>query len=179
MTTLEMAKTLLQDAHETLGGTMEGVTDEIANWQPEGKALSVAAAYAHTVVSEDMLLNTMVRKAPLLSDQGWAVKMGLSEPHPAMGETWEQDFSAWVKNVRVDSEKLQSYGKAVFAQTEQYLSELSEEDFLNTTIDLSGWGMGNYPLWRFVHRFIIGHTDNLTGEISAVKGMQNLKGYPF
>lgn len=179
MTTLEIAKTLLQDAHETLEGTMGGVNNEIANWQPEGKTLSVAAAYAHAVVSEDMLLNAMIRKSPLLIDQGWAEKMGLSEPHPAMGATWEQDFSVWVKNVKVDIEKLQTYGKAVFEQTEEYLSGLSEEDFLNKTVDLSGWGMGDYPLWRFVHRFVIGHTDNLSGEISAVKGMQNLKGYPF
>lgn len=179
MTTLEIAKTLLQDAHETLEGTMGDVTNEIANWQPKGKSLSVGAAYAHAVVSEDMLLNTMMRKAPLLIDQGWSEKMGLSSPHPVMGETWEQDFSAWVKTVTIDIAQLQEYGKAVQAQTNTYLSELSEDDFINNNVDLTSWGMGEYPLWRFFHRFIIGHADNITGEISAVKGMQNLKGYPF
>lgn len=179
MTTLEMAKVLLQDAHETLEGTMSGVNDEIANWQPAGKALSVAAAYAHAVFSEDMLLNSMVRKGPMLVDMGWSDKMGLSKPHPMTTESWEQDFAQWAKDVRIEVSKLQEYAQAVYQQTNDYLESLSEDDFLKTNIDLSGWGMGDYPLWRFFHRFMIGHADNLTGEISSVKGIQNLKGYPF
>jgi hypothetical protein len=180
MSTREMAKLLLQDVHETLEGTMTGVTDDVANWQPSGKALSVGAAYTHAVISEDMLLATMLAQKPMLIDQGWADKMGLSEPHPAVTESWEQDFAAWTKSVRVEIAKLQEYAKATYAQTEDYLDSLSDDDFMNKKVDLTSWGMGaDYPLWRFFHRFIIGHADNLTGEISSVKGLQDLKGYPF
>jgi len=170
---------LLQDAHETLEGTMSGVTNEVANWQPDGKALSIAAAYTHALVSEDMLLNTMLRQNQTLLDKEWNEKMGLNTPHPAVTETWEQDFATWTKTVRIELPKLQEYSKAVYQQTDEYLVALSEEEFATKNIDLSGWGMGDYPLWRFFYRFIIGHADNLTGEISAVKGLQNLKGYPF
>ncbi len=179
MTAREMAMTLIKDAHETLEGTMNEVTNEVADHQPGGKTLSVGAAYAHVVFSEDMMLNGMLRKTPMLMDQGWAGKMGLSEPHPTMGETWEKDFVQWTKNLHVEVDKLREYAKAVYEQTDQYLSTLSDEEFENNKVDLSGWGMGEYPVWRFFHRFIISHADNLTGEISAAKGLQNLKGYPF
>lgn len=179
MTAREMAMILIKDSHETLEGTMADVNDEVANNQPGGKMLSVAAAYAHVVFSEDMMLNGMLRKTPMLVDQGWAGKMGLSEPHPAMTESWEKDFAQWTKNLRVEISKLQEYGKAVYEQTSQYLMNLTDEEFENGKVDLSGWGMGDYPVWQFFHRFIIGHADNLSGEISAAKGLQNLKGYPF
>lgn len=178
-TFIELVRQLLKDAHETFEGTMQGVTEEVAHWQPEGKALPIGAAYAHAVIAEDMLLNGMIKKSPMLVEQGWGEKMGLSEPHPANDENWEAGFAAWTKSVKVELPKLQEYAQAVYKQTDDYLAGLTDKDLINQKVDLSGWGMGEWALGRFVHRLLIGHIDNLCGEISAIKGLQGLKGYPF
>jgi hypothetical protein len=46
-------------------------------------------------------------------------------------------------------------------------------------MDMSFVGMGILPLATVFAVVVVGHLNNLTGEISAVKGMNGLKGYPF
>ena len=175
----EMIRQSLKDTHETLESTMNGVTDEVAHWQPAGKALPIAAAYAHVIVSEDVMLSNWVKKTKSLVEGDWGSKLGLSAPHPAMDQNWEKNFAEWSKTVKVDLEKLKEYAQAVYKQSDEFLAGLSDKDMVNKKVDLSMWQMGEWPLARFVMRFLIGHVDSLTGEISAVKGLQGLKGYPF
>lgn len=175
----ELIRQTLKETHETLEATMEGVTDEVAHFKPAGKALPIAAAYTHVIVSEDILLNWMVTKTPPLLDRGWAEKNGLSAQHPAMDGDWEKNFAQWSTNVTVDLAKLKEYAQAVYAQTDEYLAGLTDHDLIEKKADLSAWGMGEWPIAKFVIRMLIGHVDSLTGEISAIKGVQGLKGYPF
>lgn len=174
----EMIRQSLKDAHETFEGTMQGVTEEVAHFQPQGKALPIGATYAHAIISEDIMLNVMVRKTPPLLDQ-WQEKLGLSAPHPAMDGDWEANFAQWVKEVKVDLPKLQEYAQVVYKQSDDFLADTNDSDLLDKKADLSMWGMDEWPLGRFVIRFLISHIDSLSGEISAIKGVQNLKGYPF
>ena len=44
---------------------------------------------------------------------------------------------------------------------------------------MSAWQMGEWPVIKFVMQLLIGHLWSLAGEISAAKGIQGLKGYPF
>ena len=169
----------LKDAHETLESTMKGVTEEVAHWYPQGKALPVGAAYTHALVSEDVMLNTWVRKATPLINAGWSKKMGLSIPHPPMDADWEKHFEEWTRAVRVDLPKLKEYAAAVYRESDEYLGSLTDSDLSEKKVDLSMWEMGSWPLGRFIMRFILSHVDSVTGEISAVKGLQGLKGYPF
>lgn len=175
----QMLRQSLQDAHETFEKTMDGVTTEVAHFQPPGKALPIGAAYAHTVVSEDILLQNWVRKEKSLLESGWETKMGLSEPHPAMDSNWETNYTAWVKNVTVDLDKLRAYGQAVYKQTDDFMATLNDQDLIDMKVDLSAMGEGEWPLGRFIIRYLLSHVDSLCGEISAVKGIQGLKGYPF
>ncbi len=175
----DLLRDCLKNSHETLEGTMQGVTDEVAHYQPAGKALPIAAAYVHAIVSEDLLLNMMVRKTPSLLDTGWAEKLGTNAPHPAMDETWETTFPEWTKNLKVDLAAFQQYSQAVYAQTDEYLASLKDEDLMTIKADLSAWGMGEWTLAKFVIRMLNSHIDSITGEISAIKGVQGLKGYPF
>ncbi len=39
--------------------------------------------------------------------------------------------------------------------------------------------MGKAPRAMVISNFVIAHAAHLTGEISAIKGVQGLKGYPF
>ena len=176
---VELVRQTLKDAHDSLEGTMNDVTEEAAHWQPQGKALPLAVAYGHVIVSEDMILNGWIRKSKLLIDQGWSDKMGLNLPHPAMDADWEKNFVEWSKKLKMDLKKFKEYAQAVYKQSDDYLAGLTDKDLFEQKIDLSVWGLGDWTLGRFILRFMISHVDNLTGEISAVKGLQGLKGYPF
>jgi hypothetical protein len=97
--------------------------------------------------------------------------MGLSEPRPPRGQPWED----WARRVRIDMPKLREYAKAVFAATDAYVDSLSEGDlekeiqFNERKIRLAGFFLG----------VMCTHCANHTGEISTLKGLQGLKGYPF
>jgi len=169
----------LKSAHETLEGTMQGVTDEVAHKQPGGKAVPIGAVYVHAIVSEDiMMVGWAMKEKPLLEGE-WAQKLGISHPHPAMDQDWEKNFIEWIRVLKMDLPKFQEYAKAVYKKTEAYLASLTDADLYEKKVDLSIWELGEWTLGRFVLRMVIGHLDNLTGEISAVKGVQGLKGYPF
>ncbi len=165
-------------AHTVLESTMEGVTNDHAAWMPPGKAQTVGASYAHVVLSEDMIVNGMLSgQAPLFAAT-WAGKNGVSEPMPMPGPDWESRYHGWTQSVKVDIPAMREYAKAVYANTDEYLSSLTPDD-LDRTIDLSGVGMGQMDLAGTLSLMVVGHTNNLRGEISAIKGTQGLKGYPF
>ncbi len=154
-----------------LEGTMKGVTAEQAHWAPPGRALPIAAHYAHVVIGEDVLLASMVRKVTPLAMGAFAGKAGVSEP-PPMGP-WDE----WGRRVQVDLDALRQYAQAVYAGTDEYLATLSDAD-LSQEIDLSAVGFGMQPLGNFLSIMcmnVIAHT----GEISVIKGLQGLQGYPF
>ncbi len=44
--------------------------------------------------------------------------------------------------------------------------------------DLSGVGMGQVMLAWILSREVVAHADDITGEISCLKGLQGRKGYP-
>jgi hypothetical protein len=164
----------LKNVHENLEGTMLGVTEEVAHFQPQGRALSIAAAYAHAVVSEDALTSTMI-KEKLLIEGDWGAKLGLSVPHPMMDADWEKNFTEWSKNVKMDLPKFQEYAKAVYKRSEEFCLSMNDIDLIEKKVAF----MGEWTAGKFIVAILIQHAANLTGEISAVKGLQGLKGYPM
>lgn len=174
-----MVRESLKDAHDTLENTMKDVDAKIAHYKPVGRALPIVVAYAHVAVSEDILLNSWALKKKSLLERGWDAKTGLSAPHPAMDQNWEKNYTEWSKTVKADLGKLRKYAQAVYANSDKILAGLNDNDMVDMKVDLSAWGMGEWPMARYVMRFLIGHVDSLCGEISAAKGLQNLKGYPF
>lgn len=169
-------RTLLQQnakfAHDILDATLGEVTDDQARWTPEGKANCVAANYAHLAVTEDFFVNGMVFGKPALATTTMEGKTGFSEPPP------QGDWSEWARTVQIDVPALHAYGKAVFANTEANIASLTDDD-LNRTTDLTAAGFGNIPLPLFLTIFTGVHTGMHTGEISTLKGLQGMQGYPF
>jgi hypothetical protein len=162
----------MRDAHELLESTVGELTPEQLRFAPPGRALPVGAAYAHVIFSEDILVQHAKGEKPLF-ERG--VQTGASEPHPnfmAEGADWGQ-YPGWTQRVRFDLGQLRAYAQQVYANTDAYIASLTEEDldrpdnFLQQTVA------------HFIARALIAHADNLTGEISAVKGVQGLQGYPF
>ncbi len=171
MDTTSLIRGQLKTAHDWFEGTIEGVSQEQAAVQPQGTAHSIGSRYAHAVVAEDVMVNAMLkRRAPLYGD-AYRDKTGISEPR--MDASLE-----WARNVQVDLDAARRYAQAVYANSDEYLATLTDDD-LNRTIDMSAQNMGEWPLGAFLITFVIGHIRDVMGEISALKGTQGLKGYPF
>jgi hypothetical protein len=162
----------LQFSHGQLAGTIQGVTDDQANFQMPGEANSIAAAYIHLLTSEDGITHGILQGKPPLFATTFAGKTGASEPPPAPGPTGWQE---WAKRVRIDMSAAGEYARAVHAACQGFVASLSPGD-LDRQIEIQGlgkqslnWGVG----------LLIAHANNHLGEIAAAKGAQNLRGYPF
>lgn len=164
-----------KNAHQYFMQTMDGVTNEVAAFVPEGKANPIAGVYAHLLFSEDFFLHFFLKKTTPLFDAAWKGKTGISEPQPT---EWEKEYPAWLKRVTVDIKTSTSYAEAVFTETEKYIEGLTDED-LEKPVDMSMFGMGERSQGDMIHMMILGHIWSIMGEIAVLKGIQNLKGYPF
>ena len=152
-------------------GTTANVTEEQANFQPQGNAHSIAALAIHIQQSEDWFFNHLMQGgARMWESEGWGEKLGL--PDVAQLPTDSE--------VRIEGglEKLQAYQEAVRAKTAEYLNGLSDQD-LAEELDMSAVGMGTMRRVDVITGFVLGNTFAHTGEISAIKGLQGATGYPF
>ncbi len=165
----------LKAAHAALEQTMEGVTDEVAHFMPPGKANPIAGTYAHLVFSEDMFIHNFLMNTKPLMEADFKGKTGASEIQPI---DWQVAYPKWLKEVKLDLKQFNEYAKRVFAESETYLASLTDED-LKKEIDMSAFGMGTRKVYEFIANLISGHVYPIMGEISVLKGIQGLKGYPF
>ncbi len=165
----------LQDAHKWLEGTMDGVTNEVAAFMPQGTANPIAGTYAHMVMSEDFFIHGLLQGKKALMETDWMGKTGASELQPT---EWQEAYPKWLKSVKVDVKKMREYAKAVYKTSEDYVASLTDTD-LEREIDLSMFGMGKRKAGSLIGGMVIGHARDIMGEISVLKGIQGLKGYPF
>ena len=177
LTVAQLLRGALEIANQTLEATMSDVTDEIANRPAPGDANPVGSCYAHAVISEDGVVNGILRGQPPLFASSWAGRTGTDRPMPMPGMV-EGDMGGWYKTVKVDLTACREYARAVYADSEAFIGSAGEE-MLGRIVDMSFAGMGQIPLPLMFSIFVTGHVNNLCGEISALKGAVGLKGYPF
>ena len=171
MSTVSMLREQLKTSHEWLEGTMEGVSQEHADWQPPGTAPSIGSRYAHAVLAEDAMISVILQGGAPMFGSSWAGKTGISDPQFIATEEWAQ-------SVEVDVEQARVYGQAVYANSDAFFADLSDDD-LGRVVDLTEQEMGKWSLDAFLVSLVISHVHDIMGEISATKGFQGLKGYPF
>ncbi|WP_371865848.1 DinB family protein [Dictyobacter kobayashii] len=131
----------------------------------------MAATYVHAIASEDVAINTILKGGAPLYASEWSEKNGVSEIQPL--STFE-----WARQVRVDLPALQQYAQAVHTATDAYLATLTDDE-LSRNIDLSSFGLGQMTVGTILNRLVLGHIDNMCGEISCLKGLQGERGYPL
>lgn len=165
----------LKEAHQYVEQTMDGVTNEIASFMPSGTANPIAGTYAHLVFSEDYFTHGFLKATQPLFETSWKDKTGISELQPT---DWETEYPRWLKTVTIDVEKAREYAQAVYAATEAFVDSLTDED-LAREIDMSAFGMPPRTVSDILGGMIVGHARDIMGEISVLKGLQGLKGYPF
>ena len=171
MNAIEVCLQAYQWASDLMEMVMADVTPEQAAWVPPGIANPLGATYAHAALETDAMIQHFVRGEAPLYETTWASKTGVSQPQ--MGQTL-----AWGRALQVELPALREYARAVYRNTEQTIAALSEED-LEREVDLSPLGEGKRTLNWLLQAMVIGHLHNVVGEISALKGIQGAKGYPF
>lgn len=170
MNAIDVLRTAFGGAHHWYQGTVAGLSAEQANTVPSGVAHPIGSQMAHILHSEDGMVGMLSGQAPLWQSEGWGERLGLPM---VMSQTAEA-----ARAFRCDPAQLEAYGQAVFARTDAYLASLTEAD-LDQPVDLSSWGMGSMSKGQILTTMLLGNTFAHTGEISALKGTQGLKGYPF
>ena len=169
----ELYRNLLKSAHEFLEGTMADVTPAEFTWDPPGKAFSIAGNYAHVVFTEDMAIQSLLKGTDMLATTVWAGRFGASEM-PALGPGG--DLKGWSHRATVDLATMRAYALAVYAETDAYVDAMTAEDFARP-LDLARYGFGQQTA-LFILTAILVNASMHTGEVSCLKGLQGMKGYP-
>lgn len=178
-TQVSLLRNQLKGAFEMLEGVMADLTAEQIHWIPPGVANPISASYAHVVTGTDGIINGILKgDAPLMATS-WAGKVGLSEPPPAPDSSNPglPNWGEWGRRVKIDLGALREYAQAVYASTDDYLAALTDAD-LNRPIDLSGIGLDESTVGQTLMGGVLSNVQWHTGEISCLKGLQGLKGYP-
>jgi len=174
------------------------LTQQQADWMPPGKANPIGSLYWHIIAYADQIIhewclppmleismddwfeakkqnqNLKMGQTPLRITGEWEEKVILSL-HPENPEDpyWKVRTSR--EGFRADLPALHDYARATREFLQDWVLSQTPEDLeriLPTPI-------GEYNLGDFLEIFIISHMNNHIGEISAIKGCQGLKGYPW
>lgn len=173
MNSVELLQYSLGNALGILGQVTADLTQAQADWQPPGLANPIGALYWHTVSGADFVLHRWcLDQEPLNESAGWQEKaLTVFLPEPEHGGDW----LTYMRTIRVDLPALHDYTKAVAGAAQGWLASLAPED-LERKIDTP---IGELNLGQLLETFVIWHVNAHCGEISALKGCQGAKGYPF
>ncbi len=173
MNTVELTKYAFGNAFDILSQVTADLTQEQADWTPPGIANPIGATYWHTVSGADEVVCKWIRgQEPLHQRGGWQAKvLTVSAPDPGHGG----DYLAYMRAIRVDVPALHEYARAVAEALREWLASLAPEDLereMETPI-------GKLSVGQVLETFVIWHVNAHCGEISALKGCQGARGYPF
>ena len=172
MKAIQLLRMQFDSAHHTMEATVGEAKASVMNFNKTNKAIPVGAAYAHAVLEEDILLSSMLaNKKPIFKSTD---QVGISKEIPSM-DKWDQHEKRYL-TVKVDLKKFRAYAKKVYKATDEYLATLEDKD-LDTVMDRPM--VGKQTVGFLLTNFFLLHIANLAGEVSAAKGFQGLKGYPW
>jgi uncharacterized damage-inducible protein DinB len=158
------AKLSLTETFGLMNAASDGMDEAQYNWAPGGTCNSVAKSHVHATTSIDFFINAIAQGKPLLwSEHG--PKAGL--PANPMG--------IWSFEGTIPMAAINAYAKEIEQAALDYVGSLTEAD-LDREIDTQFFGKKSLG---WIIQLVGLHSAGHTGDISAVKGMQGLKGLPF
>ena len=169
MDTLELIRRLITAGHRQLDASMKDTTTEQFNWVPCGTANPISTTYIHCLLSEDFFVQAVLQIKPRLWEENCCMEKTGVKNTPGYGGGWEE-----FKHMQVEIGPLEDYQQTVWAATDAYLATLATEE-LERKVKFAGGE-------RSVADMLImsaSHTLSHAGEISALKGMQGVKGLPY
>jgi len=168
MTNYQSTFARAQFAHvlKELGLMIDSLTAETLHYQAGGNTNSIASILGHVVFSADLVFTGLLQKeTPLI----YSTNSGLSSLPPA--EQAMFDWGEWGKSVTLEIEPFKAYYEAVFASVDNYLSNLTDDEF-----DLEAEGSDGRTIGGMII-IILANTTYHVGEIASIKGLQNEKGF--
>jgi hypothetical protein len=168
--TVSVLQGYFQFARNWFEGTMQEVTPELAHWHAGGKTQPIGANYIHVLTSEDWLMNGVIQGGVPLMASTFAGKTGFDEAPPPGNR------DDWASHVKIDLDAAHRYAQAVYAATDNYLASATDGE-LDRLVDLSALGFGTQSV-SFVLDLLLLNIHNHCGEISCLKGLKGLQGYP-
>jgi hypothetical protein len=169
--TVELLQFSLKNAFDILGSVTADLTQEQADWLPPGTANPIGATYWHVISGTDLIVHGWcMGQAPLSQTAGWQDKVVL-----AGAPEEETDHPAKMRDVRVDLAAMHEYARDVAEATGDWLATVTPED-LERKMDTP---VGERNLGQLLVTFGAWHINAHCGEISALKGCQGARGYPF
>jgi hypothetical protein len=153
-------------AHRIMEMAVGDCPDEIWRAQlPNAKIVSASSVYAHTVFSEDGILNGMVRgTTPVYYADGWADKIGVKMPQGSIEDGWDPQY---------DLATFREYAQSVYKASSAYIESASDEE-LERMVDTGFAGV--QPVRSIFGNILLWHAATHQGEISALKGVQGIHG---
>jgi hypothetical protein len=153
----------LDEAFTWLDQVVSDLTPEQYAWQPEGSANPISKLHAHTLSSADFWMNLMGLRKPMLWGEV-SQKLGLPSN---MIEIWQTDAPIKLGDMQDYSQRLRDECLPAV--------ETLDDDILEREITAPVFGQRTVG---FVIRLAGLQLAIHTGEISAAKGLQGLKGLP-
>ena len=149
--------------------TLQDTTDEQLNWTPPGTANSIGVTLLHTLGVEDLFVQQWLQGKPLLWESvNWSARICVAAA-PGGVRGWEE-----CRKARLSLAPIMEYLEAVSAATADYISSLTPED-----LDRKVMLFGSERQLADVLVLLVDHATGHMGEISALKGIQGVKGLPF
>ncbi len=167
---ITMLREQVKRAGDALTAIMNDVTEDIAHWQPGGRANSIAANAAHVIFAIDGVVNGLLKgERPL----AMGMPHGLSEPPPTGDDRF--NWYEWGTGLKVDLPQWREYTGAVLGSVDDYLADLADDD-LERGLESA---VGQRTVFDMINGPVLFNLNWHAGEISALKGQQGMKGYPF
>jgi hypothetical protein len=142
----------------------EGMTPEQYNWSPGGTANAIAKTHVHAMTSVDFFITGTLARGEMRW-KSFAEEQGL----PA------NPMEIWGFTGQVSLDAMKRYSQDVQKAAIDYVASLTDGD-LDREVETAFFG-------KQTAAFMIGlagmHAMGHGGDISAVKGLQGLKGLPF
>lgn len=156
MNKVELLQHSLDFAFEVLGLVTADLTQEQADWQPPGIASSITANYSHINTYMDWILEEIL--LPCEDSR-------FSDPPPEI----------IMHNVQAELSDLKKHAVNIRKAYQDWFSSLTPSD-LDVELMTS---VGPLNVGQTVELYVTWHINVHCGEISAIKGCQGLKGYPW
>ena len=173
MGSLDFFRSSLKTFHDRFRDAVKALTDEQLHFRPLGKGNSIAFALWHTVRTEDLVVNFLVRKKPpIWNAEGWDKKFGMDPNAQGTGMTDEQAASIRIASLG----EFLKYMEDVFRASEAYLDIVKEAD-LEPVQEYQF--LGKRSGYQVIGGVVLQHGSGHLGEIWYVKGLQGLKGSPI
>jgi DinB family protein len=164
MDAVTYAKLGLERTFSLFNTIADGMTPEEYNWNPAGTANSVAKSHVHAMTSVDFFINGTLACAEM-SWKAFAAANGLP------GNPME----IWGFGGDISLDAMKEYSRGVQKAALDYVASLTDAD-LDREVETPFFG-------KQTAAFMVGlagiHAMGHAGDMSAVKGLQGLKGLPF